>query len=280
MAQTAGQLLKRFSIGYDTLLERARRWRIGDDNGLKKEAIELLQGLRQRFPLSLEIGQELVLALLDAGLRDQAERQLGELRSLVRNPNEELLSRLGRLFKDDGDWLNPYLPAELKRRSEGEGRQANAEQADRSYLLSQNYYDQAYQVRRGHYPGINKATLLLLRASLAWALGERQRAGDLRESAAQLARELLDQRRHWTSDQPDDPTVWHPATAAEAYLLLGEWHHAGELYRAIPRSAGHRGTIGKQILRILASLDVLGVKDRGECQSVETIFEQPSKPAE
>jgi tetratricopeptide (TPR) repeat protein len=281
MTQTAAQLLSRFSIGYDTLLERARRWRIGDNDGQKKEAIELLKGLRQRYPLALQIRQELALARMDVGQRDLAERELGELRAMVRNPNEELLCRLGRMLKDDGDWLNPYLPAELKHRSEGEGRQANAEQAESKYLLSQDYYDEAYQVRPGgHYPGINKATLLLVRASLVWEMGERERAAGLREAAAQLARELLDRRSKWSMDQPDDPTVWHPATAAEAHLLLREWRDARELYRTIPRNAGHRDTIERQIQRILTSWDLMGVKERGECQSVETIFQLPGKPGE
>jgi hypothetical protein len=147
--------------------------------------------------------------------------------------------------------------------------------------LSQNYYDQVYQVRGGHYPGINKGTLLLLRASLAWAMNDRKRAEELSSAAAKLAGELLERRSQWTSGQPDDKTVWHPATAAEAYLLREEWARAAEWYRSIPRSAGNHGTIRKQILRIVGSLDLLEVRDRSACQSVETIFaEPPSKPAE
>ena len=62
------------------------------DDRLKKEAVTLLEGLRQRFPLALEIGLQLVLALMDAGQRDRATAELQQLRSLVRNPNESSFS--------------------------------------------------------------------------------------------------------------------------------------------------------------------------------------------
>ncbi|HKI35204.1 MAG TPA: tetratricopeptide repeat-containing protein [Gemmataceae bacterium] len=268
---TAKELLDRFTIDYDVLLERARRWRISN---VPEQAVELLRGLQGRYPLALEIGQELVLALIDANKRDEAQVEMHKLQSQLRNPNEELLSRWGRLFKEDGDRLNPHLPDELKGRSTDDRRPNDAELADRFYADSQQKYNQAYQVRLGHYPGINKATLLLVRASLASAMQDSERARAFVNQAQRLAGELLERRRRndWPDDQPDDHKVWHPATEAEALLLLREWKRAADLYRSIPMTAGHRSSIVKQIERILAAWDQLGAKKRDECQSIETIF--------
>ncbi len=49
------------------------------------------------------------------------------------------------------------------------------DRAEQHYLEALRQYDLGYGLRNGHYPGINKATLLLLLAALGW-----QRRQDVR----------------------------------------------------------------------------------------------------
>ncbi len=98
------------------------------------------------------------------------------------------------------------------------------------YRRSLEKYDQAYRIRSSHYPGINKATLLLIVGWLKSNAPGAPRALEISESA-ELAGRLLTDRPHWPRDQPDDETVWHPATAGEAHLLRQEWSQAAAQYR-------------------------------------------------
>ena len=145
---------------YHKPLELARSWtRSGIDDDRYK-AVALLDGLRQRYPHVLAIGQELVLALEECHEPDRAEQMLKTLEKSFLNLDEEFLCRWGRLFKDRGDeytpspWSKPGAPL------------TNPVLAEAFYRKSFAKYDQAYRIRFGHYPGINKATLLLILGSL------------------------------------------------------------------------------------------------------------------
>src|ERR1700736_2655182 len=133
---------------------------------------------------------------------ERAEAILARLENQFMNLDEETLCRWGRLFKDRGDefmrlpWSNP------------DGLSPEPDLADQFYRRSLEKYDQAYGVRGGHYPGINKATLLLILGSLKPGAALR---GEL-ASSHDLAGKLLVDRPDWPSEQPDDRTVWHPAT--------------------------------------------------------------------
>ena len=123
-------------------------------------AIALLEGLMKRYPHVLAIGQELVLALLECHEEEQAEAVLCQLDRSFTNLDEETQCRWGRLFKDQGD-AYVRLPW-----SDPDGRPADPEMARVFYRKSLERYDQAYRIRSGHYPGINKATLLLILGTL------------------------------------------------------------------------------------------------------------------
>ena len=69
----------------------------------RRKAVELLEGLRERYPHVLAIGQELVLALEECHDPDRAEQLLNTLEKSFLNLDEEFLCRWGRLFKDRGD---------------------------------------------------------------------------------------------------------------------------------------------------------------------------------
>ncbi len=275
-------MLKWQTAGYDALLERARLWRLSGRRPEQEQAVQLLAGLAERYPLTLEIGQELVLALADLGRAHEAQQALDDLERRLRNPNEELLCRWGRIFKDEGDSLNRHLPPDLRAAGAAEGRATNDQRADDCYERALHKYDKAYGIRWGPYPGINKATLLLVRAALARAMGEELRAETGVRDAGALAAELLKRREKepWPDDQPDDHAVWHPATEAEARLLMHEWEEAAGLYRSIAARARpqQRDAMRKQVRRILAAWDLLGVQDRGPCHRAESLLPEDPPP--
>jgi hypothetical protein len=218
------QILKTPFPSYHKPLELARSLtRSGNDDDRRK-AVALLDGLRQRYPHVLAIGQELVLALEECHEPDRAEQILQTLEKSFLNLDEEFLCRWGRLFKDRGDEYTP-LPW-----SNPDGRLPDPILAEAFYRKSLAKYDQAYRIRFGHYPGINKATLLLILGSLTPPPLDSQVRAEVYESA-ELAGKLLGDRLHWPVDQPDDLTVWHPATAGEAHLLRREWAQAASQYR-------------------------------------------------
>ena len=170
----------------------------------------------------LAVGQELVLALLECNEGDKAAAVLEELDRAFTNLDEETQCRWGRLFKDQGD-AYVRLPW-----SEPDGCPPDKEMARVFYKKSLDRYDQAYRVRSGYYPGINKATLLLILGSLE-PRQPNAPATELAESES-LAAALLANRSNWPVAFPEDETLWYPATAGEAYLLRHMWDAAAEQY--------------------------------------------------
>jgi len=249
------QILKIPFPSYHRVLEGARALTRSGDADDKKKAVELLEGLRQRYPHVLAIGQEQVLALEECGEQDRAERALRTLEKSFLNLDEELLCRWGRLFKDRGDeyvrlpWSTPDGPA------------PDSILADCFYRKALEKYDQAYRIRFGHYPGINKATLLLMIGSLKPPVPGAA-APELHESA-ELAGRLLADRPRWPGEQPDDLTVWHPATAGESHMLRQEWSQAANQYREALKGKNltphARESMRRQVERILTCFRILGV---------------------
>jgi hypothetical protein len=217
------QILKTPFPSYHKPLELARSLTRSGNEQDRHKAVALLDGLRQRYPHVLAIGQELVLALEECHEPDRAEQMLKTLEKSFLNLDEEFLCRWGRLFKDRGDEYTP-LPW-----SKPGGRVPDPVLAEAFYRKSLAKYDQAYRIRFGHYPGINKATLLLILGSLTAPTPGSQVRQEVLEST-ELAGKLLSDRPHWPIDQPDDLTVWHPATAGEAHLLRREWVEAAYRY--------------------------------------------------
>jgi hypothetical protein len=79
----------------------------------------------------------------------------------------------------------------------------------------------------------------------------------------ELAGALLEKRAQWTSDQGDDETVWHPATAGEAHLLRQEWEQAAAQYHAAleGKNLAHhaRESMRRQAERIIAAFRNLNI---------------------
>ena len=222
-------------------------------------ALALLEGLRVQYPHVLAVGQEFVLALVELNQHDRAETELKILEHTFANLDEESLCRWGRLFKDRGDDCLE-LPGAISHRFA-----PNRDRAEAFYRRSLQKYDEAYRIRSGHYPGINKATLLLVLGSLkALQSGQAASTSTSREivESAELAGKLLASRAAWKTDGPDDETVWHPATAAEAHLLRNEWRAAAFYREALDaKKINHhaRESMRRQVDRITLAFRDVGV---------------------
>jgi hypothetical protein len=246
----------------------AREWLRSGKRDLKTDSMELLELLYTLFPQTPNLGQELVLAYLECDKEEKASALLARLEKSMRNPSEEMLSRWGRIYKDNGDRY-AGLPDAVN------GVQTtNSVSAIDYYQHALQWYGRAYRIRNGHYPGINRATLLFMIGCLSYATS--QSSGEqyvARATAA--AHELLDHRTDWPLDQDDD-RIWHPATEAEARLLLGEWEAAASLYREALILAGKQGfyseSMRKQVDRILYCFRLLGEAGFGPFDDVDKVF--------
>jgi tetratricopeptide (TPR) repeat protein len=233
-------------------------------------AIRVLEHLRVEYPHALQVRAELVLAYLEVGARHKAEAELELLeRTFPFDQDEEALCRFGRLHRELGDdWVKGATPTDEQFRM-----------AAREYETAWNYYDRAFKIRRGHYPGINRASLYFLRG---WAA----RTTDVRDTfvvqSGEAARDLLERRDHWPRDNPEDD-IWHLASAAEARLLLGGWAQSIEDYRLAGshKLAGefHRECLGKEVRRLLRPLSEGGKMPENVVIALVSLFPAPDTPA-
>jgi tetratricopeptide (TPR) repeat protein len=243
----AQRILHRPYPSYHPPLQAAKKWVRSGKNEQQREAVELLLHLRKRYPHVLAIGHELALALLESGQINEADRLLGELEAQFPNLDEETLCRLGRCSKELGDRC---FQADDQNSAAIYYRRALAK------------YESANEVRHGHYPGINRSSLLHL-------LGRRA-------EAVAAAQELLARRDQWPVDETNDLALWHPATEAEARLLLEEWDRAAALYRAVQKNGRFpphaRDSMRRQVERILRGFHHLGVTENGPFQDLNALF--------
>jgi tetratricopeptide (TPR) repeat protein len=211
--RTADEVLAVPCPGYQSYLDVARQWLHSGERERKGQAVRLLEGLRRRYPNAPQVAQTLVLALIETGHPEEAEKVLREAEKEFASPDEESLSRFGRLFRDKGDEYGgpPDGPP-------------NTELALWQYERALEKYQEAARVRNGHFPLICVAELHLILAS--WDPARRPARF---EQAQAVARDLL-ARRPWPAFLPDD-NVWHLATEAQACWLLGDPHRARALYR-------------------------------------------------
>jgi len=183
-----------------------------------QEAVNDLEDLHEMYPHVVAVEQEWALAkvelstLIDdkkriAELRKEADEILLPLLRELRSADEETLGKLGRRHKECAWAINNYGPCESG--------------ADRiHYERALQYYQRAYEPRKGYYPGINVATLLFLLGS--------------KNEAARVAQDVLDTCLAIKPEalQEVDERIWVEATRAEAYLLLEQYESALECYSA------------------------------------------------
>lgn len=269
---TAKSVLDMRFISYATPLALARKWARSDEPRDREQALELLKGLFARFPHSLEIGQELALAYMQSGEHGTARSILDQLQLLCRSPNEEVLARRGRDYRDKGDSYVRYPEYVGPPKVRIGGATEIADEALRYYRLALQEYEKAYQIRFGHYPGVNVATLHLLLA--AFETDDTQRAKHL-DASKTLAQRLLARKAEWPHEHDDDG-VWHAASAGELHLLLREWQAAEDSYRTAWRHAKcqefHCQSMLKQVIRIVYCYQRLGVGSLGAFDDLSQLF--------
>jgi hypothetical protein len=261
----AADVLRRPYPSYHKPLEIARAWlRDGTHGG---DALDLLTSLRAKYAHVLSVGNELVLALLENNRHAEAVAELGRLDRQFQEVDEETRCRWGSLYKREGDhgWKEGDLVT-----------------AESRFLQALEEYKQGYALRHGHYPGINRATLLLLLAALARQRQDGGRSVDYLRQAEAAAEEVLarrDVRPGWPKDFPDD-NVWHPATAGEANLLRRNWAEAAGQYAAALGAKNvqpfHRQSIGRQARRILDAWAGLDVRPEPPFDNPDALFGPPA----
>lgn len=267
---TAQEVLARDYVSVDFPLTKARRWLLSGAEARKQEAVMLLRGLQPRFPEALnEIGPMLVLALLECGRHDEARRVLRGLPTLYDSPREEMLSRWGRIAREQGDaYISP----------EGPHQDHSWELAVQLYREARGSYREAYEIRHGYYPGINVASLSLM--IYAVTPEPARRPEDL-ATAEQIAQELLSRQATWPLEQEDD-TVWHLATAADCQLILRRWELAARGYQAAQHDTAcqpfHVTCMRRTVQRILSCFERLGVNDFGPFHDLTHLFPSAGPP--
>lgn len=265
----ADELVQATHPGFREPLRIAHAWTFKGEAWLPA-AIRVLEHFRKEYPTAVQIGAELVLAYLQAGKRDEAERELAELeRTFQVDRDEETLCRFGRLHREIGDdWVANEKPTEQQFLA-----------ASKEYEIAWDYYDRAFripigdgEVRQGHYPGINRAELYLLRAWVA-------RAKDLKKQLLTQAKEaccgLLARRTKWPNESPED-VIWHLASAAEAELISECWDEAIANYRSAVThrlaAAFHRDSIGKSVRRLKRPLKELCNLPNATSTAIDEVF--------
>lgn len=258
---TVEDVLSMRCVSESVPLELARRWM---QSNRQQDARRLLEELFKRFSHSIEIGQQLALAYLETGDRANATRVLDRLDVLCRNPQEEVLVRRGRLMRDAAD---KHLERDAHR-----SEAAAATPALECYRQAHKMYLAAWNVRSGHYPGINVATLHLLIASLVREPTERDSQLAM---CSHMAKTLLSCRAQWVSEHADD-AVWHAATAGEAFLLQQDWNAAADAYQSAQRLPqflpGHNKSMRGQVVRILEAFQRLGIEPEGDFIDLERLL--------
>lgn len=158
----------------------------------------LTEGLKSA-PKDVELRQLVALALARSGAPQRSNAILTQLRA-EGHRDEETLGILARTHKD------------LWSQAPTKGERA------RELKLAHKFYNEAYQLNRGYYSGINAATLALL-------LGKKDEA---RVLAQKVRESCLAELKSLPKNS--DHRYWPVATLGEACLILRRWAEAEDWY--------------------------------------------------
>lgn len=244
------------------------------------EARAAAEELIDSLPHDIHAWYELAFAQLKSGDRPAALETLERVNRLFRGHlDEDLFCLWGRWYKDAGDDArraagDPTAPA-------GD-RRAALLAADEHYRRAAEYYARGYDLARDRFPGINLATLYLIRSAVAKTLG-RTDAVELRAAADGIATELVESSHRWEA-RLDDDAVWMPATLAEAFLLRERWAQAADEYRrALSRADGrveYAAGMKAQVRRVLVAFSEFGITPPSPFDDLNAFFSIPSQPPE
>jgi len=168
--------------------------------------------------------------------------------------------------------VNGYV---FKKEAEDAWNKADLPGAELKYKDALKYYQMGYEVRKGHYPGANTATLMLLLAKLSCEQGNSDTQVWLEKAKARVA-EVMGCRASWHADLPEDKDLWHPITAAELFLIERAWEKAWNAYKAILASTGlaeeNKKTIVRQAYLILSAWATLGHQPDDSLGAIDKVF--------
>jgi hypothetical protein len=211
------------------------------------ESLAILHRLMCEHPFVLDLAHEYAFALLESAQlsttddeREQrwsaADRFLKRAAIQFRGQmHQELLSRRGRLYKDQADQL-------LLRVGEGPtaGRLANraAERVKALYRRAVEAYTTATEVSeptQKYYPGIN--------ASTCWFLaGMTDKAGQL---AGNVLEWVMEEEEDWRKkNKSDEIPMWIFATKGEAHVIAGLTGTSGEQDWAEEAKKAYKSALG------------------------------------
>ena len=203
-------------VGWEQPFSIARRLhRSGLPQGLN-QAKAILSRLVDTFPHVPQPWEDLVLVCLDQQLSDEADEALSRALSCL-EPTEELLCRFGRIEKNRG---NIHFD------------QQNWSAAVHHYDRAFAHYKLAHQLNAGHYPAINMSSLRLHQSIAEQHLGHRDSSVTLQRESQSIAQQLIETRSTWPIVLDND-TLWHLATEAEAYFLVGDHSRSDQLYEQV-----------------------------------------------
>lgn len=200
------------------------------------EPVSVLKQAILRFPYSAALKQQLALSLAGTGDREVEQEIRRHIEPLLSQAcvlrDHEMLSRLGRVFKDRGDAAydgSTSLADVIRKRLP----------TYQHYRSAFKYYRMAFDVTGDYYPAINAATLALL-------VGET-------ELQAQLANTVIDICSRLSME--GDDRIWLLATEGEAHLLLHRTDDAAHFYNEAvclipPSETGTLQSIHNQLCRL------------------------------
>ena len=267
-------VLARRYPGYREPLQIAWGWNRSGDPVKVAQAHTLLTALAEHYAHVLHVWYELAFNLVKQKKRDEALALLARIGERFPGMlDEDVLSLWGRCCKNRGDdYLNAGLKLPAERRAE---RVADFTEADGAYQEACTRYEQAYLLNSNWFPGINLATLRLLRAALAADLDRKAERDDYLTASRHLAAELLQAAPAWTKHLEDDK-IWMAATRAKAQLLLGHWDDAAAQYRiALDQpnlQPDNPKTMKDQVRRIADAYGLLRIPMEGPLADPERFF--------
>ncbi len=253
---------------YRKPLEAAWKWNRNGPADNYDRARQLTAALLREYPIALRVWFELAFGLVKRKRQDLAFLLLETKVSPVfgNSLDTDTFSLWGRCLKDRGDEYRAAVPPQYAL-------------AEAEYENAEKKYEGAYVASGGdRFPGINAATLRLLRAAMLKksvgasaadatqsrddANGTEARVAELVAGCKQRAAEVLASRATWWKALPDDD-IWMAATEAEAHFLQRNWGTAEERYRAALRPENkplphHFQSIGTQLHRLCEAFVALG----------------------
>ena len=178
------------------------------------EGARLLEKTIEEFPAAVTLRAEFALCLSTLGRLDEAADQVVHLRRLCHVfCDYEMLSRLGRIYKDSGDRI---WEADTER-PDYRCFVASNHPARQLYSEAFELYREAFQFSRHYFPGINAATLALL-------TGRQDSQEELAQDVAKICRDM--------SLTDMEERFWVYSTQGEASLLANKPEESLRFYRA------------------------------------------------